>query len=103
MAIDGLLAERRTETAPGAAVIVVGDGVVLAKGAYGMADLERRIPIETDTAFRLASVSKQFTAMAIMMLEEEGRLLNQANSPALEAEVLSSEYFRANCSNPSCA
>jgi N-acyl-D-aspartate/D-glutamate deacylase len=39
-----------------------------------MADLERRVPIETDTAFRLASVSKQFTAIAIMMLEEKGRL-----------------------------
>jgi len=60
--------------APGAAVIVIRDGVVLKRATWGMADLERGVPIETDTAFRLASVSKQFTAMAIMMLAEEGRL-----------------------------
>jgi CubicO group peptidase (beta-lactamase class C family) len=72
--MDGLLEVRQTQTAPGAAVLVVRDGVVVKQGGYGMADLERRIPIEADTAFRLASVSKQFTAMAIMILAEEGRL-----------------------------
>jgi len=74
IAVDRLLSARQTRTGPGAAVIVIRDGIVLKKGSYGMADLERGVPIETDTAFRLASVSKQFTAMAIMMLEEEGRL-----------------------------
>jgi CubicO group peptidase (beta-lactamase class C family) len=74
VAVDRLLSSHDTETAPGAAVIVIRDGIVLKKGGYGMADLERGVPIDTDTAFRLASVSKQFTAMAIMMLAEEGRL-----------------------------
>jgi CubicO group peptidase (beta-lactamase class C family) len=55
-------------------VIVIQDGKILKKAGYGMADLERGVPIESDTAFRLASVSKQITAMAIMLLEEEGRL-----------------------------
>src|SRR4030095_2792444 len=41
---------------------------------YGLADIETRIPITTKTTFDLASVSKQFTAMAIMMLAERGKL-----------------------------
>ena len=73
-AVDALLAERQSETAPGAAFIVIQDGVVVQKGAYGMADIERAVPMATNTSVRLGSVSKQFTAMAIMILEEEGRL-----------------------------
>ena len=60
--------------APGAAVMVVKDGrPVLAKG-YGMANLELRIPCTTNTNFRLASVTKQFTAMSILILSERGKL-----------------------------
>ena len=73
-AVDALFADASSETTPGAAIIVIQDGVVLQKSAYGMADLERGVPFETDTSTRLGSVSKQFTAMAIMILEEEGRL-----------------------------
>ena len=72
--VDALFAEAASETTPGAAIIVIQDGVVLKKSAYGMANLERSVPFETDTSTRLGSVSKQFTAMAIMILEEEGRL-----------------------------
>jgi N-acyl-D-aspartate/D-glutamate deacylase len=73
-AVDALFAEVTTTAAPGAAIMVVQDGKVLQKSAYGMADIERGVPFETDTSTRLASVSKQFTAMAIMLLEEEGKL-----------------------------
>ena len=73
-AVDALFAESESEAAPGAAIIVIDDGVVLKKSAYGMAEIERAVPFETDTSTRLGSVSKQFTAMAIMILEEEGRL-----------------------------
>jgi N-acyl-D-aspartate/D-glutamate deacylase len=73
-AVDALFAEVASTATPGAAIIVIQDGVILKKRAYGMADIERGVPFETDTSTRLASVSKQFTAMAIMMLEEEGRL-----------------------------
>ena len=72
-AVDALFLDGRPVAAPGAAVMVIRDGQVVKKAGYGMADIERGVPIESDTAFRLASVSKQFTAMAIMMLEEEGR------------------------------
>ena len=73
-AVDALFAASESGAAPGAAIIVIDDGVVLKKSAYGMAEIERAVPFETDTSTRLGSVSKQFTAMAIMMLEEEGRL-----------------------------
>ena len=73
-AVDALFAEATSAATPGAAIIVIQDGEVLQKSAYGMADIERGVPFETDTSTRLGSVSKQFTAMAIMILEEEGRL-----------------------------
>ncbi len=73
-AVDALFAQTDSAATPGAAIIVIQDGVVVQKSAYGMADLERGMPFETDTSTRLGSVSKQFTAMAIMLLEEEGRL-----------------------------
>jgi CubicO group peptidase (beta-lactamase class C family) len=73
-AVDRLFSEWQSRGSPGAAVIVIRDGIVLKKAGYGLADLERGVPIGTDTAFRLGSVSKQFTAMAVMMLQEEGRL-----------------------------
>ncbi len=59
---------------PGMSVIVIRDGKVLFKRAYGLADVEAGTPNTTGTTFRLASISKQFTAMAILMLMERGRL-----------------------------
>ncbi len=54
---------------PGAAVIVIEDGEILFEGGFGLADIDSGTPITPESAFRLASVSKQFTAMAIMILE----------------------------------
>ena len=67
-AVDALFAEATSAATPGTAIIVIQDGKVLQKSAYGMADIERGVPFETDTSTRLGSVSKQFTAMAIMIL-----------------------------------
>lgn len=47
---------------------------IIFKGAFGYKDLAQKQPLEIETAFQLASVSKQFTAMAIMMLKEQGKL-----------------------------
>jgi CubicO group peptidase (beta-lactamase class C family) len=59
---------------PGASVMVIHRGkVVLAKG-YGLANVEENIPCGTNTNFRLASVTKQFTAMAVMILAERKKL-----------------------------
>lgn len=59
---------------PGVAIAVVREGQTVLEKAWGYADLDKKTPITADTAFDLASVSKQFAAMAIMLLEEEGKL-----------------------------
>jgi CubicO group peptidase (beta-lactamase class C family) len=59
---------------PGAAVIAVRGGQVVYRGAHGMADLELGVPLAPDMVFRLGSVTKQFTAAAILLLEEQGKL-----------------------------
>src|ERR671933_638585 len=72
--IDALIQAEVPEDGPGAAVAVVKDGVVVHCQGYGCANLEWQIPIGTNTVFRLASITKQFTATAIMLLANEGKL-----------------------------
>jgi CubicO group peptidase (beta-lactamase class C family) len=55
-------------------VLVTKYDQVVYKGAFGYADFHRKDSLSIETAFQLASVSKQFTAMAIMMLKEQGKL-----------------------------
>ncbi|HEY0591005.1 MAG TPA: serine hydrolase domain-containing protein, partial [Thermoanaerobaculia bacterium] len=72
--IDAILAEYAAAGAPGASVLVRHDGrIVVAKG-IGLADLENRTAATATTNYRLASVTKQFTAMAILILADEGKL-----------------------------
>lgn len=59
---------------PGASVAVVKDGQTVHARGYGMANLELSVPATEHTVYQLASVSKQFTATAAMMLVEEGKL-----------------------------
>lgn len=59
---------------PGAAVIAMQDGQIVYAKAYGYADLEQRTPLTPEHTFPLASVSKHFTAAAVMLLVEEGKL-----------------------------
>lgn len=72
--VDALFAPLTEGVQPGAAVMVIHDGEVVHQAGYGYAQLEQRQPITEDSAFRLASVSKQFTAMAVMVLADEGKL-----------------------------
>lgn len=59
---------------PGASVAVMQHGrLVFAKG-YGLANLEYDIPVTPETVYHVASVSKQFTAMALVLLEQDGKL-----------------------------
>jgi CubicO group peptidase (beta-lactamase class C family) len=59
---------------PGASVLVVRDGKVVFSKSYGMANVEERIAATPDTNYRLASVTKQFTAAAILQLAKRGKL-----------------------------
>jgi D-alanyl-D-alanine carboxypeptidase len=72
--IDAVAASFYKKGVPGAAILVAeGDKVVLEKG-YGLASLELGVPIAPDMVFRIGSVTKQFTAVAILMLVEQGKL-----------------------------
>lgn len=73
-AIDNLVQATYSPTEPGAAVIVVREGRIVYRKGQGMANLELGVPIEPDMVFRLGSITKQFTAVAILMLAEEGQL-----------------------------
>jgi CubicO group peptidase (beta-lactamase class C family) len=59
---------------PGASAILARNGVAEVTAAYGLADLEQGKPATSATNYRLASVSKQFTAMAILLLVADGKL-----------------------------
>lgn len=73
-AVDSLFTAYSGDSVPGASVVVIRDGQVIVRRAYGMADLERHIAATPETDYRLASVSKQFTAMAVMLLANDGKL-----------------------------
>ncbi len=72
--IDRLFRDYDTPHTPGCAIGVMQAGELVYSRGYGMADLEKQIPITTDSVFHLASVSKQFTATCIALLEEAGEL-----------------------------
>jgi CubicO group peptidase (beta-lactamase class C family) len=72
--IDAIFAPLVTPHSPGVAVLVVKDGKELFERGYGVRDLHSAAKIDPRTNFRLASCSKQFTAMAIMLLVHDGKL-----------------------------
>jgi CubicO group peptidase (beta-lactamase class C family) len=69
-----MLARAGAATGPGVAVLVRQDGKVLIKVGHGVQDLRSRAQIGARTNFRLASCTKQFTALAIMLLVHDGKL-----------------------------
>ena len=72
--VDSIFAPYSSTSSPGCAVGVVRDGQLAFAKGYGMADLEHDTPITPSTRFYIASLSKQFTAMSIVLLAQEGRL-----------------------------
>lgn len=69
-----VLAKVDSDQSPAIAVLVARDGQIVFQGAAGLADLEEKIAATTDTKFRIGSITKQFTAVAILKLAEEGKL-----------------------------
>ncbi len=72
--IDAIFAPLADEHSPGLAVLVLKDGKKLFERGYGLRDRQSAEKIDPHTNFRLASCSKQFTAMAIMLLVHDGKL-----------------------------
>jgi CubicO group peptidase (beta-lactamase class C family) len=73
-AIDAILAPYARADVPGASVIVLRDGRAIYSRAVGSADLEAHTPATVRTDYRLASLTKAFTAMSIMLLVKDGKL-----------------------------
>jgi D-alanyl-D-alanine carboxypeptidase len=65
---------------PGLSLVVIRDGRVVKMRGYGLADLEMKVPATPDTVFEIGSITKQFTAAAIMLLVEQGKI--DLSSPA---------------------
>lgn len=72
--IDRLFSDYARPGAPGAAVAMLDHGRLAFLRVYGLADLERETPVTESTNFRLASLTKPFTALAVMLLVRDGRL-----------------------------
>ncbi|HLF63978.1 MAG TPA: serine hydrolase [Saprospiraceae bacterium] len=71
---DKMLSEQFKTGEPGATVLVSRNGQTVYKKAFGMANLELDIPMRVEHVFRIGSITKQFTAIAILQLMEQGKL-----------------------------
>ena len=71
---DYVMAEMTKRHIPGVALAVIRDGRVELKKGYGLANVEQKMPVTPDTVFQIASTTKSFTAMAIMLLAEDGKI-----------------------------
>jgi CubicO group peptidase (beta-lactamase class C family) len=72
--LDSLFSSQYPADEPGATILILrGDSVIFEKG-YGIADMETKEPAGGETFYNIASVSKQFSGVALMMLEQEGKL-----------------------------
>jgi CubicO group peptidase (beta-lactamase class C family) len=72
--VNDLFKAWNSSSSPGAALGIIRDGKLVYTKGYGLADLEHDIPITDSTIFYIGSVSKQFVAMCILLLEEQGML-----------------------------
>ncbi len=71
---DQLLSEQFKTGESGATALISRKGQIIYKKAFGMANLELNIPMQTESVFRIGSITKQFTAIAILQLMEQGKL-----------------------------
>lgn len=74
MLMKGLYHSLDGKVAPGVAVLVSKDGNVIYKNGFGYADIEKKAVVQPDTKFRIGSITKQFTAAAILKLQEQGKI-----------------------------
>jgi spermidine synthase len=67
-------AEMRRQHIPGLSLLVVKDGTIVCAEGFGLSNVELQSPVKPETVFQSGSVGKQFTATAVMMLVEEGKV-----------------------------
>ncbi len=67
-------AEIQKEKIPGLALAVIRDGKIIKAQGYGLSNVELNVPVKPETIFQTGSVGKQFTATAVMMLVEDGKV-----------------------------
>ena len=72
--LDTLMSRRYEAGQPGGVVLVMRDGKILFRKAYGLASVELGVPMQPDMSFRIGSITKQITAAAVLKLAEEGKL-----------------------------
>ena len=72
--IDSLLLKKYPPNAPGATFLISKNGTIIYNKAFGLSNLELNLPMHTENVFEIASMTKQFTAVSILMLVEKGRL-----------------------------
>jgi len=72
--IQHILEKNFPDDQPGVTLLVAKDGKIVFKGASGMANLELNIPMKADHILRIGSITKQFTAVSILILQEQGKL-----------------------------
>jgi CubicO group peptidase (beta-lactamase class C family) len=89
--IDRVFHQWDRDDAPGMAVGVIVDGEMVYERGFGLADLEHKLPITPESAFFIASISKQFTGTGILLLAEQGKL-NLDDSPRTHIPEVP-EYF----------
>jgi len=72
--ISNVFKNLQIDTMPGASILVAQNGDIIYQKGFGYADIEKKIPITPDTKFKIGSISKQFTAVAILKLMEKGKI-----------------------------
>jgi CubicO group peptidase (beta-lactamase class C family) len=71
-AFDKIYSQKYSTDGPGCAVLIAREGAVIYRKAFGMANLELKVAMVPENVFRIASLTKQFTAVAILQLHEKG-------------------------------
>lgn len=72
--IDRIINEAYPENSPGATILIAKGDKIIYKKAFGMADMELNVNMKVDNVMQLASITKQFTSVSILMLMEEGKI-----------------------------
>src|SRR6185295_6850667 len=71
---DYINAEMARQHVPGLALVIMKHGQLVRTQSYGFANLEYHVPVHPDTLFQTGAIGKQFTAVAVMLLVEDGKL-----------------------------